>query len=170
MGLPLSAEYRDRIAAAYRGEVYGEALFGALAELCARADRRRKWRVLERLELETRQRLRPIAQRLGVPVHPDAAQVERGRRHAAILARQRWMNVMDVFLAEVDGHVARFEELERMGPPEDAAILARVTAHEVALQSFARLEQLGRAADSVGPARALLEHEPAPELQQAAAS
>ena len=142
------SEYRDRIAAAYQGEVYGEALFGTLARLSERSDRRRKWRILQRLEVETKFRLRPVVERLGSNSDEDPARVERGRRHGEALAGQRWMDLMELFLREVEGHVARFEELERLGTPLDASVLARVTAHEVALQSFARLELAGRGATS----------------------
>jgi hypothetical protein len=152
-----NAGYLEGIREAHRGEVYGEFLFAALAERTRSAERREKWHTLARLEFETRGRLAPILSRLDAAAQPPSDLHSKAVRDAEFLAALRWHDLMDLLHAEVTPFISRFEALERLGPPEDRPILARVTAHEVALQSFARLELAGRGGESIQPTLALLE-------------
>lgn len=161
--------YLERIEDAYQGGVYAESLFATLASQAPRAARAEKWRVLERLVRDTLERIRPILVRLGGAVAADPARRALGVQHGSDLAGRRWLDFMDLLLVEVTRSIERFEQLERLAEPADARVLARVTAHEVALQSFARLELAGRGRESLRPALALLAAPP-PQTPRAASS
>ena len=53
----MTAEFIAYLVARHEGEVYGEAVFQAMAEHTADPEARWRWRVLETLERETKQRL-----------------------------------------------------------------------------------------------------------------
>jgi hypothetical protein len=63
----------------------------------------------------------------------SASARETGIVQATALAAMPWDKFMHVFRHEVAKFVARFEELEKSGPPAEAKLLAAVTSHERAL-------------------------------------
>ncbi len=156
-----SDEYTRRIEEAFQGEVSGQAMFHDLAERIQDPEHRYKMRVAERLEIETKELLRPLAERLLGHVDESAAARETGISQANALAAMPWAKFMHVFRREVAKFVTRFEELERAAPPSDAKVLAALTAHERALQSFSERECSGSSADSLDPVIKLLKVVPA---------
>jgi hypothetical protein len=61
------SEWAEYLEERFQGEVYGEAIFRVLAERCADAGNARKLRVLEQLERETKEVLRPATRAAGHP-------------------------------------------------------------------------------------------------------
>ena len=53
----MSDECQAYLLRRHEGEVYGKALFASLAGATSDADRQKKWRVLARLEQETKERI-----------------------------------------------------------------------------------------------------------------
>lgn len=156
----MADSYLGRVTESYQGEVFGEAIF---REMAARADDPEtayKWRVLERLEAETKERLKPLVAALGGDVNEDPAGVEKGVRLADKWSQQSWGQIMEWFQSELPKYVRFFEKLEADARSEDRELLARVTAHEVALEEFAAHEVAGRAAQSLEPVLALLDRPP----------
>lgn len=155
----MSDDYATAIHKAFQGEVYGEALFRGLAERATDPARAYKWRVLERLETETKERIRPLAEQLFGAVREDAER-ERGEKDAAKFSPIPWPSLMGGFRNELLNFVAGFEELEAEGPDEDRALLKRITAHERALLAFAEREVGGRSDASLEPVLELLDEPP----------
>jgi hypothetical protein len=156
----MSDDYATAIHKAFQGEVYGEALFRGLAERTTDAARAYKWRVLERLETETKERIRPLAEQLCGEVGEEASERERGEKDAAKFSPIPWPSLMGGFRNELLNFVASFEELEAAGPDEDRGLLQQITAHERALLAFAEREVDGRGDASLDPVLDLLDEPP----------
>ncbi|MFZ1886821.1 MAG: hypothetical protein WAU33_02220 [Candidatus Binataceae bacterium] len=151
-------EYLRRIEEAFQGEVLGEAMFHAMAGAMEDPERRYQMRVLEQLEIETKELLRANVKRLGGDATESASARQTGIAQAATLAKMPWAKYMHIFRREVTKFVARFEELENSGPTADLQMLAALTAHERALQSFSEREfsGSGSSADPLEPVLKLL--------------
>jgi hypothetical protein len=161
-----SDEYTRQIEQAFQGEVTGEAMFHELAERVQDPEHRYKMRVLERLEIETKELIRPLAERLLGHIVESPTAHATGIAQATALAEMPWEKFMHVFRREVAKFVARFEVLEKAAPARDAKILTALTAHERALQSFSEHECSDTNANSLEPVINLLKvvppriHEP----------
>ncbi|MGO9604236.1 MAG: hypothetical protein ACLQAT_12725 [Candidatus Binataceae bacterium] len=153
-------DYAREIAAAFQGEVQGAAMFHALSERLQDPEQRYKMRVLEQLEIETSEVLRPLAERLRGTINESATARETGIAQAAVLAAMPWAKLMHVFRREVTKFVAHLEELEKAAPAADSGTLAALSAHERALQSFSERECSGAGANSLEPVVKLLRVKP----------
>lgn len=156
----MAENYLERVVRSYQGEVFGEKLFQDMAAKSSNPEETYKWRVLEQLERETKERLRPLVAELGGDVAENPDRFEEGAKIAARWADQSWDEIMGWFRAELPRYVQFFEKLELDARLEDRELLARVTAHERALEEFAERELAGRGADSLAPVIALLDRPP----------
>ena len=156
----MADDYLERVMVSYQGEVFGEAIFRELGAKSADPEEPYKWRVLEQLEAETKERLKPLVAALGGDVAEDPAGFERGAGIAAKWAQQSWDEIMGWFQAEVPKYVRFLEKLETDARIEDRELLGRVTAHEKALEEFAARELAGRGTESLEPVLALLDRPP----------
>jgi hypothetical protein len=156
----MASDYAGYVSERYQGEVYGEAVFRALADHARDETLKAKLRVLEQLERETKDLLRAEVAALGLDTRESAERWAEGEALAARLRDLPWAVFMKGFLAEVRKLVAAFEESERLAPPGKEPLLRHVTAHERALGEFAELE-LGGATNSLAPVKALLKEAPA---------
>jgi hypothetical protein len=150
------AEYRRQIQAAYDGEVRGEVFFRALADQPALAPMRGDWLILARLEAETRNRMKPLIERLGLDATQSPAQAAAGRDRA-----ERWRGVGPAEAIErlrtlVDPYLALYDGLAEAAADEDRETLNYVAAHERALSEYARLMSEGQTAAALAPVLALL--------------
>ena len=146
----------------FDGEVYGEAVFAAMADAEPDADSRYKWRVLEALERETKEYLaRALRERGHVAEarEENRVQGEKLGRRLVSLPRGPFMTG---FRAEVARFVAEYEQCEASAPPDGREVARHVTAHERAILAFADHELAGRDAESVGPVLAMLAEPPTP--------
>ena len=149
--------YRRYLLERFQGEVYGEALFRTLAERCDTQSRARKWRALERLEVETQRAIADALDRCGAAARPDAEQIELGVRHGEERSRVPWLALLRDFRAELEALVGKLERGEKLArTAAEADVLRRITAHERALLEWAVRELDGRA-DSLEPVYAMLE-------------
>lgn len=148
--------YLRELAAAYQGEVRGEAGFTALAAGAADADEADRWRLLARLEAATRAKLEPLLRRHGLDTAPDPEQRRAGLQRAERRAAMGWSGAIRSMSESLPAFVERYAALEAAGPAEDKAVLAFLTAHEVALVDFCAAEMAGEP-DSLAPVRELLE-------------
>lgn len=142
-------EYVHRLEEIFQGEVLGEVMLHWLASALQDPEHRYKMRVLEQLEIETKELLRQNVKRLGGDTTESESARETGIAQARALAAMPWDKFMHVFRREVAKFVAEFEEFEKSGPAADASLLAAITAHERALQSFSERESSGSTADSL---------------------
>ena len=117
-------------------------------------------RVLQQLEAETKRRLKPLVGALGGDENEDPAGAEKGIRLADKWADKDWSGMMETLAAMLPRYIQFFEKLEADARVEDRELLARVTAHERALDVFARRECAGQGATSLEPVIALLDTVP----------
>jgi hypothetical protein len=129
---------RDELAdRAYRGEVRGEALFRALAEVAAFADHRHELETLALLEAQTAASLRPLVERLSLPAEPQESDRAIGRRMAAAGADYSWRDFLGLFAPTTANAIEQYRRLGELVDESDRAIVDDVVAHEEALQAFA---------------------------------
>ncbi len=157
----MNDDYRKRVCQSYQGEFHGEALFRELAARTDDSKHRFKWSALAQLETETKERLKPLVAALGGEVEEDPRNAERGRAEAAEWAPKGFAATVRWLDAALPKYVRFFEKLESMAPESDRTLLARVTAHEVAIQEFTARELRGRSEDAIAPVLDLLDHPPA---------
>jgi dimethylamine/trimethylamine dehydrogenase len=156
-----SEEYLRNLEEFFQGEVTGEALFHALAEVLEDPERRYQMRVLEQLERETKELLRENIGPLGGDIAESASARETGIAQAKALAPMPWAKVIHIFEREVRKFVAHFEDVEKAGPAHGAKLLAAVTAHERALLSFSERASAGTDNGCLDPVISLLKVVPA---------
>ena len=88
------SDYETLLRDAYIGEVFGDALFGALADAQPDADRREKLRTLQTVEARTATSLRRLVEKAGmklVSAEPKAR--DDGRKLAATLDASDWNSI-----------------------------------------------------------------------------
>lgn len=137
-------EYTKLLADAYRGELLGEALFGAYAARETDPDRVEKLRVLQRIEADTGARLRPLAERAGIEV--DGADDETARSQGREMGEAgiAWDGFVKGLHDALPPFLAGFVRLRELADdPADPALVALVT-HEQAINAFSELELIGR--------------------------
>jgi hypothetical protein len=153
-------DFIQYLVARHEGEVYGEAVFHAMAEHTADPEARHRWRVLEALERETKELLaRELAAR-GRSADPCQQKwgegLVLGRQLAGVPRDFLWKGLR----GEVVKFVAAYEAAEAHAPAEGAALARYVTAHERAILEMIDLELADPAADSTGPVAKLLANPP----------
>lgn len=141
------SEYEDLLLDAYRGEVLGEALFGAMAETAADDAQREKLRALQHVEGQTASRLRVLVEASGIRTD-DASAATDGVGLAAGVRDQPWLAFLANLRSALPAFLENFERLQTIGEPNDP-ILAELVAHERAIDRFAELEGEGRGADAL---------------------
>lgn len=154
--------YRSYLVERYQGEVYGEALFHPMAAGCNDAERVGKLRLLERLERETKEFLRPALVETGGLPTESAKRIREGQTLGSQLASAPWADLMQGFQQEIQRFVEEFEAAESLAPAGQKAVLQHVTAHERALLLFATRELEGNLEnDSLEPVIALFREDSA---------
>jgi hypothetical protein len=131
------SEYGDLLVDAYRGEVLGAALFGAMAAARTGSEREQLL-ALERVESRTAARLRPLVDAAGLDADDETAAAD-GRRLAEATRDQDWSEFLATLRAALPPFLANFERLQSIGTPDDP-VLADLVAHERAIDRFAELE------------------------------
>jgi hypothetical protein len=146
----------------FQGEVFGEAVFAAMADAESDLDTRYQWRVLEVLERETKEYLARALRERGC----DAKESEEQRANGEKLGRRLVAVPRAVLMAglrtEVARFVAEYEAAEASAPADGLQIARHVTAHERAILEFVDHELAGRAAESAAPVLAMLASPPSP--------
>ena len=144
----------------FQGEVYGEAVFKAMADAEPDADARWKWRVLETLERETKEYLDRALRARGHEVKASEERWAQGLRFGARLASVPRAVFLPGLRSEVLKFVAEYEAAEALAPADGRAVAQHFTAHERAILDFADLELAGRGHESTAPVLALLANPP----------
>ena len=138
------SDYETLLRDAYIGEIFGDALFGALADAQPDADRREKLRTLQTVEARTATSLRRLVENAGMKLasaEPKAR--DDGRKLAATLDASDWTAFVHLLHDSLPPFVEKFERLRELGGvPVDPALNALVN-HERAIQRFAELELAG---------------------------
>jgi hypothetical protein len=141
------SEYDDLLVDAYRGEVLGAALFGAMAAARTGSERDQLL-ALGQVESRTATRLRTLIDDAGIDAGDDQTAVDDGRRLAQATLDQEWSAFLAALRAALPPFLANFERLQSIGAPGDP-VLADLVAHERAIDGFAELELEGRSSDAL---------------------
>jgi hypothetical protein len=157
-----TSRYHAYVEECFQGEVYGEALFRTMADLCEVPERARKFRVLQQLERETKEFLLPSVRAAGFAGDESHERISEGEVLGAQLAKLPWQELMRRLQTELERYVREFEQAEGLAPPGKESFLQQVTAHEKALLDFATRELAGDVrGNSLEPVTALLRGIPA---------
>lgn len=138
------SEYDDLLLEAYRGEIFGEAFFGALAEHCDDETRRAKLRVLQQVEVHTASQLRPLVDAAGLVAGDDGPMVADGLRLADGASGQPWPVFLEGLRSALPAFLAKFQRLREIASDEDDPVLADLVGHEQAIDQFAVYELAGK--------------------------
>lgn len=155
------ADFIQYLVERHEGEVYGEAVFKAMAEHTAEPEARWRWQVLETLERETKELLARELRARGHEPQESAQKWSEGLTLGKTLAAVPRDFLMKGLRGEVVKFVAEYEAAEPLAPPEGAELARYITAHERAILEMIDLEFADPAADSTGPVRKLLANPPA---------
>lgn len=142
------SEYADLLLDAYRGELLGEALFGAMADTEGDDAQREKLRALEAVEARTASRLAVLIETSRIDAGDEQAPRADGLRLAEGMGDQPWLPFLESLRSALPAYLANFERLRSIGAPDDP-ILAELVAHEQAVDRFAELEGEGRSAEAL---------------------
>jgi hypothetical protein len=133
-------EYHNGIQQAYLGEIIGERLYRNLANRASQADQISKLNAIADVERLTHERLRPIADRLGIQA--DEAQLNGVVMHRTKeLSALTWAGFVDQAVTRWPPYIAMFEALRPMAPRIDVPAIQCLVQHEIALVQFVRLEK-----------------------------
>ena len=152
-----------RLKEAWQGEVFGKAMYAAVARSQTDPFRRWQWQVLHQLEVETGDAIRQLLLRHGCNANEDDASIRAGEAEAARTSGLPWHEMMESFESDLPDIIKEYEELERdcAFTGEDAAALRLLVDHEVVSLAFARTEMSGDSASSLAPVLSLLKTVPA---------
>lgn len=155
----VSPEILARIEEAYQGEVFGLAMYAAMADAQTDPVRRWKWQVLTQLEAETKAHTAGLLQRLGGDNAEQEQSRQDGLRDARAIIGLPWLEMIEAFMADLPGLIDDYADLERQAAlaGEDAAALSRLTRHEVVTLEFCERELAGDSAHAADPVLAMLE-------------
>jgi hypothetical protein len=132
--------YHNGIQQAYLGEIIGEHLYRNLSNRVSQADQISKLNAIADVERLTHERLRPIADRLGIQA--DEAQLNEVVIHRTEeLSALTWAGFVDQAVTRWPPYIARFEALKPMAPQIDVPAIQYLVQHEIALVQFVRLEK-----------------------------
>ena len=146
--------YNQQLVHALKNEIYGEAIFTAMAKLSVSKEYRNKWLKLAQLEVLTQAKLAPITQ----PISLFNCKTQAYKGYAVgvlslLLPKRLFLKAL---LKEAERYVPLFKQLESIGPVADNATLSYLTAHEQALADFAKQELAGHQQVSLSPVLSIL--------------
>jgi hypothetical protein len=141
------SEYDDLLVDAYRGEVLGAALFGAMAT-ARTGDEHTSLLALQRIESTTATRLRTLIDAGGIDAGDDQSAIDDGLRLADATRDQEWSTFLSTLRAALPPFLANFERLQVIGAHGDP-VLADLVAHERAIDRFAELTLEGQATEAL---------------------
>lgn len=148
-------EYDNLLLDAYRGELFGAAFFGALAEAQPDEERRERLKALQTVEARTATSLRRLLANRALHAGDPKVPQDQGRELAAKIEPENWHEFLQSLKAALPDFLTKFERAREIAPnPSDPALKALVN-HERAIERFADLELSG---DSKGALRALEDH------------
>lgn len=156
----MNEDYVAYLHECFQGEVLGEALGAALATSASDPDHRRKWRAFERLERETKERIRQALEARGETVREDAHQRTEATKWAARYGAMPWNEAMAALRPVIEKYVRSFEQREAQAPADGRDVARAITQHERALLEFTVRELDGRSETSLEPIVRLLDEPP----------
>ena len=135
-------EYSTLLFGAFKDELLGEALFGALAARES-GDHETKLRTLQRIEGTTASQLRPLVSATGINVTADDEATARSQGAEIGEAGLKWDSLVKSLHDALPAYLASFVRLRSIAPdPSDPALVSLIN-HEQAINAFVELELAG---------------------------
>jgi len=158
----LRPDVSSRLQDAWQGEIFGMAMYRAIADQQQGAFRRWQWTALLQLEIETGEEMRQLLLRHGLSVTELDESRRAGLAEAARIVILPWHKMMNEFADDLPATVDDYRALERTCSFEgrDAEVMHLLVNHEVASLEFAQAEMLGESQHSINPVLSLLKDPP----------
>ena len=156
----MDGDFKERLDVIFRGEVYGEAFSWELSRLFKEPEYSHKLAVLGQLEHETKVKLMPTVEAMGLSSADDPADIKRGIADAPKFATMSWRDFVTTWADYLASAVGDYEEAENMSPPQHIDMMKHVTLHEKAMLDFFNLEVEGKSHESLNPVLAILDNPP----------
>jgi hypothetical protein len=144
------SEYNDLLLEAYKGEIFGDAFFGALAEVQPDTERREKLRTLQTVEARTARSLERLLANAGLKPGDLSDTRRQGVELAQGIDPERWHEFVQGLHDALPPFLEKFSRLRELAPRPDPALDALVN-HERAIERFAELELAGNERTSLKP-------------------
>jgi hypothetical protein len=144
-----TATYPACVRELYESEILGEAFALALVEVAKGERDRYHFGTLLQLETETKARLRPFLAKHGMPLTEN---MDLGDVDAMVVAYKSTSSLGEfagVIKPAVQNFLSRFEEIARIGPPDDREVLESMVRHESAILQWLAMESEGNSEGSL---------------------
>jgi hypothetical protein len=128
--------------ALYESEILGEALFLALVQEAKTPRDRYHLGTLLQLESETKARLRPLLFKHGVSLG-EVADLSLVELAIGAYRDMEWRDFVGLNVPVVEGFLAQFEAIVKVGDEADREILESMVRHEAAILRWATMERDG---------------------------
>lgn len=147
------ADYISEIQKAADGEIQGEVIFKALADM-AGEEHRHKLDLLAAIEVRTAREMGTLMARYGLAF--SDTNVAEGQAFARQYAGKSYREILEDWATWIPGYVALYDRLAEAARPEDKAALDFLSAHERAIDRFISLELAGKTDAAIAALNALL--------------
>jgi hypothetical protein len=134
------SDYNELLLDAYKGELFGEALFTAMAEREEFEDHAAQIRTLATIERRTAATLQPLVEAAGLECDEDESRAQ-GRELGG--AGGDWLGFVRALHDALPPFLANFVRLRELADDPHDKALAALVAHELAINAFAELELTG---------------------------
>lgn len=158
----LDPSLKSRLQDAWQGEVFGKAMYRAIADWQKHPFRRWQWEALYQLEVETGAAMRQLLIRHDLPVAELEESKRAGLAEAERIVLLPWHDMMKAFADDLPATIDDYRALEMACAFEgrDAVAMRLLVEHEVVSLNFAEFELRGERHCSINPVLTLLKRPP----------
>jgi hypothetical protein len=136
------SDYEQLLLDAYKGELFGDAIFTAMAAHDDwRSEHRNTLQTLATIEARTAAALRPLVDAAGIDLGDEDEPRRQGREMGS--AGGSWDGFVKALFDALPQFLANFVRLRELAPDPHAPAIAALVAHEQAISAFAQLEIAG---------------------------
>jgi hypothetical protein len=133
--------YDELLLEAYRGELFGNAIFGEMAGRGEWSEHRESLQLLATIEARTAAVLRPLVDAAGIDAGDDDEPRRQGRELGAVGGT--WDGFLQALSDGLVPFLANFVRLREVAADPREPAIAALVAHEQAISAFAQLELAG---------------------------
>jgi hypothetical protein len=137
------SDYDELLLDAYKGELFGNAIFGEMARRDEWREHRATLETLAAIEQRTAGTLRPLVDAAGIDVGDEEQPRREGRELGAIGGS--WDGFVKALFDALPPFLANFVRLRELAADPHHPALMALVAHEQTISAFAQLELAGHA-------------------------
>jgi hypothetical protein len=149
----MSDDYISEIRKAADGEIQGEVIFKALAEI-AGEEHRHKLDMLAALEVRTARELETLVARYGIAL--SDTNIAEGETFARQYADKTYREILEDWATWIPDYVDLYDRLAESALPDDKEALEFLAKHERAIDRFIGFELSGKTDDALNELSSLL--------------